>query len=105
MNDSIPSPSTGSTGSTAPSRGAVDVLLAVAAVLLQLVAAWLVLVSGLVAPGWALLVGWVLWAGVTVVLVRALRARARWAPLLPLGLLAVWVGLLSLGGAVLGWTA
>lgn len=90
---------------SAPPRDALGVLLAVLAALLHLVAAWLVLVSGLVAPLWALVVGWVLWLGVTFALVRALRARRRTAPLLPLGLLVAWIGLLSLGGAVLGWTA
>lgn len=86
-------------------RGALDVVLAGLAVLLHLAAAWLVLVSGLLAPGWALLVGWALWAATTVLLVRALRGRSRLAPLLPLGLVAVWVGVLSLGDVVLGWTA
>lgn len=95
----LPSTSTPSSGSV------LTTVLLVLAALLQLLTLWLVMVSGLVAPLWAIAVFGLLWIGSTVVLVRAARARHRWAPVVPVAFVLVWWGGLALGGAVLGWTA
>ena len=63
------------------------------------------LASGLMAPGWAvvLLVG--VWVGFVVVAALRFRRRPWWLVLLPVGAALVWFGAMSAGEAWLGWTA
>ena len=78
---------------------------AVLTAVLHLLALWPYAVSGLLAPGWAvvaLLVVWTLLGAVAVVLHR------RWgavSALVPLVAVVVWLALVTLGGELLGWTA
>jgi len=71
---------------------------------LHLLALWPYAVSGLVAPAWgvaALLVLWVLLG------VGAVAVHRRWgavAAVVPLVAVLAWVGLITLGGTLLGWT-
>jgi hypothetical protein len=84
-----------------PPRTSTLVLTAV----LHLPVLFLFVVSGLVAPGWAvlaLLALWVLlgWA--------AYRVHRRWgavSALVPLLAVVLWVGLMTAGEQLLGWTA
>ena len=72
---------------------------------LHLLALWLYLLSGLVGAGWtyvALLGLWLL-VGIGAVLVHR-----RWGALsavVPLLAVLTWFGVITLGGAVFGWTA
>ena len=73
--------------------------------LLHLFVLWPYAASGLVAPGWAVLVllgVWVLLGWLAHLVHRRWGALAALVPLLALGL---WVGVLLLGEQVLGWTA
>ena len=70
----------------------------------MLVALWLYSTSGLVAPLWAVLGLLVVWLLLAVVAVRLHRRRGGWSVLVPLGAVALWFAVLSLGEAVLGWT-
>ncbi len=92
---------------TTPTTGAsfLTTALLVLAVALHLAAGWLVSVSGLLAPLWAILVLAAGWLGACVLLARAVRGRRRWAPLVPLGVVAAWGALMTFGDLVLGWTA
>ena len=61
--------------------------------------------SGLVAPGWAvagLLVVWFFLVGVSW---RMLQQRPLWTLAVPVLDIALWLSVVSLGDAVLGWTA
>lgn len=61
--------------------------------------------SGLVAPLWAVVALFALWAAGLVVLVRTARRRPFAAPLVPLvNLAAVWLTI-AVGESLLGWTA
>jgi hypothetical protein len=72
---------------------------------LHLLVLWPYSASGLLAPGWAvlgLLVLWVALAGAAVAVHR------RWgvvSALVPLAALGLWVGALTAGEQLLGWTA
>lgn len=81
-------------------------LLTAVAVGMHLVMAVPYAASGLLAPGWAvvlLAVWWLLLA--VLLLVLALRRRVLLALSVPVVALLSWVGVVSAGGAWLGWTA
>jgi len=61
--------------------------------------------SGLVAPGWAVAGLLVVWAGLSVVLWRLARRRSAWAIGIPVLDALIWLAVVSLGDALLGWTA
>jgi hypothetical protein len=61
--------------------------------------------SGLVAPWWAVIGLLVVWAGLCVVLWRLARRRSAWALGVPLLDAAIWFAVISIGDALLGWTA
>jgi hypothetical protein len=64
--------------------------------------------SGLLVPIWGIVVLYSLWLALAVVLVRLLRGERRrplLAPLVPVGALAVWFGVVTAGEAIFGWTA
>jgi len=66
---------------------------------------WFYLASGLVAPWWAvgvLLAAWVVMLGLSIAWARR---RPFVVLVMPLIALALWVGVLSAGAALLGWTA
>lgn len=61
--------------------------------------------SGLLAPGWAVVVIVAVWGAAAVVAWRVGRRRPRWTPAVPLGYLLFWIGFLLAGDQLLGWTA
>lgn len=74
-------------------------------VVLMVVPLYLFAVSGLVAPVWAVVGLLVLWV---LALSWAIKSRDRhpWFVLaLPAALVGVWFAVLTVGGALLGWTA
>lgn len=76
-----------------------------AGVALHVVAGIPYLAAGLVAPLWAILVLWLLWAGLLGVALR-LRRRRPWVTFfVPPVAVALLLGLIGLGEAVLGWQA
>lgn len=76
----------------------------VAATLMHLVVGVFVFSSGLIAPGWAVLLLSLMWVGAAW-LVWRWRKRPLLAMLVPIGTAAVWWVTMLLGDALLGWTA
>lgn len=70
----------------------------------MLVALWLYSASGLLAPLWAVVLLLVVWLALAVLAVRVHRRRGAWSLLVPVAAVALWVAVLGLGEAVLGWT-
>jgi hypothetical protein len=81
------------------------VVAVVLAVLAQLVVGYFYLVSGLVAPLWAVVALLVCWAVLTVAGVRLAQRRSYLVLLVPVLAAATWFAVMWFGGAVLGWTA
>lgn len=61
--------------------------------------------SGLLAPLWGVAIAWVLWVASAVALVLVARRRPFAAPLVPVANAALLWLLITIGGAVFGWTA
>lgn len=66
---------------------------------------WLYLVSGLVAPFWAVIVLWVIWLALLAGLIKVWRSRPWLVLAVPLVAFLIWAGILWLGDQFLGWTA
>ncbi|MDP9465744.1 MAG: hypothetical protein M3P31_00635 [Actinomycetota bacterium] len=73
--------------------------------LLHLPVLFLYLVSGLAAPGWAVLVLLALWVLLGWVAYRVHRRWGALSALVPLLALVLWFGLMTAGDRLLGWTA
>lgn len=80
----------------------VTVALAVIAQLIVLVP--FTVASGLVAPLWAIVLLYLVWAGAAFLLVRVARRRPLMAPLVPAANALVLWAVISIGQAWLGWT-
>jgi hypothetical protein len=80
------------------------VLAGVAAALLLATAPFFV-AGGLLAPLWAVIILCAVWVGLVGLAVRWFRRHPLRVLPLPVVAAAVWVGGLSLGEALLGWTA
>lgn len=61
--------------------------------------------SGLVAPWWAVVGLLVVWAVLSVVLWRLVRRRSPWAIAIPVLDAVIWFAVISIGDALLDWTA
>jgi hypothetical protein len=61
--------------------------------------------SGLVAPLWAIIALFAVWLALLGVCLWAVRARSAWGLLVPVLAVGVWLGGVSAGEALLGWTA
>lgn len=83
----------------------VFVVAAVVAAAAQLIAGYLYLVSGLIAPGWAVIGLLVVWLALTVIGVRLALRRSYRVLLVPIVAATIWVITMWAGGALLGWTA
>ncbi|MFI7482003.1 hypothetical protein ACH9EU_06250 [Kocuria sp. M1R5S2] len=77
----------------------------VIAVLAQLVAGYLYLVSGLLAPPTAVVLLAVWWVVLTVAGVWLVRRRSYLVLLVPVVAAATWFAVMLFGDLVLGWTA
>lgn len=82
----------------------LPVLAAVVAAVAHLVVGFYYLASGLMAPLWAVVLLFVVWALLAWVGVRLVRRRSCLVLLVPVAAALVWSGVMSFGGAVLGWT-
>ncbi|BCJ64012.1 hypothetical protein [Polymorphospora rubra] len=60
--------------------------------------------SGLLAPGWAVLLLLLVWAGLLAVAIVLLRRRPAYVLLVPVVSALFWFGAISAGEAWLGWT-
>jgi hypothetical protein len=69
------------------------------------VAALPFLFSGLVAPPWGVAVLWVVWVALLAVALRVRVVAPWWTLAVGPGAVAVLIAVVSLGDAVLGWTA
>lgn len=85
-------------------RTAVQYVLLAVAVLLHLAVGPFYLASGLVAPGWAVLLLWLTWVVLLVLLVLLWRRRPPLAPLVPLGAVVLILAVITAGEQLLGWT-
>jgi hypothetical protein len=61
--------------------------------------------SGLVAPAWAVVVLMAIWVLITVATWRLLRGRPALVLAVPVADLAIWLALVTAGGAFLNWSA
>lgn len=76
------------------------------AVVLHAGVGFVYVVSGLVAPPWAVVVLILAWIAMSLLLLRALRRGAPWPALaVPLGGGLLWVALVQGLGTLLDWTA
>lgn len=89
---------------TDESRRAGQIIAIVFGVLLHLVVGFFYLVSGLVAPLWALAVLWLIWIGLAVLMWRWRSSPFR-VLATPFVAAAIWWAVITFGDVVLGWTA
>lgn len=78
---------------------------AVVAGIAMLVVGFFYLASGLVAPGWALILLWIVWLGLAWYGVMLARAGSYLVLAIPVVAAVIWYGALTLGEQVLGWQA
>lgn len=74
------------------------------ACLLHLIVAYFYVLSGLLAPPWAVLMLLLIWVALTFVLLR-MRSAGPKTLIVPVGAAAIWFAVLWLGDMLLGWTA
>ena len=85
-------------------RTVVKYVLGALALVAMLVLAPFFLASGLMAPGWAVVVFSVIWLALFVLGCLWIRRKPLWVIPLPFVAAAIWLGGMSAGGAWLGWT-
>jgi hypothetical protein len=102
-----PAPSDPDEPSTAhdAARGLPGVIAGVTASLLHLVVGVFVLSSGLLAPGWAVVLLAAVWAALWLAIWRWRRTSPIRTMLVPFGMAALWWVTISAGERWLGWTA
>ena len=85
-------------------RTVVTYVLGALALVAMLVLAPFFLSSGLMAPGWAVVVFCVVWLALFVLGCLWIRRKPLWVIPLPFVAAAIWLGGMSAGEAWLGWT-
>jgi hypothetical protein len=80
-------------------------VVAVLAALAHLVVGFFYLAGGLVVPGYVLIPLWIVWIVLAAVLVRLAMRESWWTPAVPLGALALFLVVVTVGEKALGWTA
>lgn len=78
--------------------------LGVIGLLLYMGVGFFYLSSGLVVPGVALIILWLVWLGGIWLLLRVFKRRPELTFLVPLGATAFWFLYLTVGEALFGWT-
>jgi hypothetical protein len=89
----------------APRAPGIAVALFVIALAAHILIAFPMLALGLVAPLYAIVIFWAIWAIMLSVLIRVRRTRPLLTPLVPVATAVMVFGGVNLGGALLGWTA
>jgi hypothetical protein len=79
-------------------------VVAVLAALAHLVG-FFYLAGGLVVPGYVLIPLWIVWIVLAAVLVRLAMGESWWTPSVPVGALALFLVVITVGEKALGWTA
>ena len=77
----------------------------VVGIVLHLIVGWFYITTGLVAPGWAVVLLLTVWIALFVFVIRVWRSRPMWVLGVPFLAAAIWVITLLIGGTLLGWTA
>lgn len=90
---------------THPPRPGWARALGIVGLVAHVVVGYFYLTAGLVLPGAWLVVFLLVWAALLVVAIRLLRRRPLLVLLIPVLALGLLIGGVSLGGALLGWTA
>ena len=85
-------------------RTVVRYVLGGLALAAMLVLAPFFIASGLMAPGWAVIVFVVIWLVLFALGCLWIRRKPLWVIPLPFVAAAIWLGGMSAGGAWLGWT-
>jgi hypothetical protein len=89
---------------TQDTRTIVRYVLGALALVAMLVLAPFFVSSGLMAPGWAVVVLVIIWLALFVLGCLWIRRKPLWVVPLPFVAAAIWFGVMSAGGAWLGWT-
>lgn len=84
---------------------AISVLFGLIGLALHLTLGFLVLVSGLIAPMWAVALMGLAWVGALIYGAATWRGSIKKALVIPVVSWAGYIGVLMLGDALLGWTA
>jgi hypothetical protein len=93
------------TASESAGRPAWKFVLGFIGIAAHLVVGYFYLVAGLVTPLYGLIVLWILWLALLAVAIWMLRRHPLWVLAVPVVALGILVGVVTLGGAFLGWTA
>ena len=93
------------TGDISTPPRTLKIVAVAVAIVLQLIVGFFTLTSGLVAPLYGIALLSMAWVAAAVILIRLIRTRPFVTPLVPAVNALVWYGVLSLGGALLNWTA
>jgi hypothetical protein len=89
---------------TQDTRTVVRYVLGALALVAMLVLAPFFVSSGLMAPGWAVVVLVAIWLALFVLGCLWIRRKPLWVVPLPFVAAAIWFGVMSAGEAWLGWT-
>jgi hypothetical protein len=80
-------------------------VIGVIGLLLYVAVGFFYLTSGLVVPGVALVILWVVWLAGIWLVVRVFTRRPEWTFLVAVGAAVFWFLYLNIGSAIFGWTA
>jgi hypothetical protein len=70
----------------------------------HLVVGFFYLAGGLVVPGHVLIPLWIVWIVLAAVLVRLAMRNSWWTPAVPVGAMALFLVVITVGENALGWT-
>jgi hypothetical protein len=94
---------------SAPERPAEHPLwtrvVAIIGIVAHVAVGYLYLAAGLVAPLYGIVVFWLLWVALLALAIRLLRRHPLWTLAVPFVAAGVLLGGITLGEALLGWTA
>jgi hypothetical protein len=85
--------------------GVGPIVVGVLSGIAHLVPGFFIVVSGLVAPLWAIIFMLAVWIAMGVAIVRMVRRGWWWTPVVPIVAMGFWFGFITLGEKLLGWQA